>query len=295
MIALVLIGGALAAGPGDDGYVADEINAEPFRPALDPGSMLATEQPEVTERVVARADAWQARNLLIWTSAEDSADQRALVGDLTTVHLAAARGNGRWRLGAGVPLHLLTRSDEHTTPSFVSGDLMLSAKYRPLGGPIAVTAAYSVPLSGSSFQLGSNAASLDAGLVAGFQGERLGAAANAGARLQENVTIDNPDGAFDFGSQVWYRAGVSYGLRADWALTTELSGAFIAESVYGQPLELLVGGRREQAERGGRLLRVGLGVGLRAGIGAPTWRLLVGTGRDPGPLPQVEEVALPSF
>lgn len=295
MIAWLLVGGALAAGPGDDGYTADQINAEPFRPALDPGSMLATEQPEVTERVVARADAWQARNLLIWTSADDDTDQRALVGDLTTAYLAAARGNGRWRLGAGMPLHLLTRSDQHTTPAFVAGDLQLSAKYRPFRGPIALTAAYTIPLEGVTFQLGSLGAALDAGLVVGVQGERLGFAANAGARLQDNVSIDNPDGSFDFGSQLWYRAGASCELKADWALTTEVSGAYAASSVYGQPVELLIGGRREQAERGGRLLRVGLGVGLREGIGAPTWRLLVGTGRDPGPLPTVDEVTLPSL
>ncbi|MFT4979321.1 MAG: hypothetical protein ACI8S6_005231 [Myxococcota bacterium] len=285
-----LIAAALGAGvPGEAGYEPEAISADPFRPPLDPGALLATELPEVTERLVARADMWQAHNLLIWTDA-DTGEQRDVIGDTLTVHLGAARGNGRWRLGVGVPLHLLLSSDAFDAPAFVAGDLAVSGKLRPRQGPAALTLGLSIPLEGVSHQLGAQTPALDVGAVVGRQGERLALGANAGLRLQDPVTIDNANGSFELGSQAWYRLGGGYTVAGDWDLTAELMGAVAADSVSGQPLELLVGTR---SEADGRLVRAGLGVGLRAGIGAPTWRLLVGIGRDPGPLPTVDAIALP--
>ena len=289
----LMVGAALAAGsPLDAGYEPDPINAEPFRPPLDPGALLATELPQVTERAVARADLWQAHNLLIWTDAE-TGEQVDLIGDLVTAHLAAARGNGHWRVGASVPLHALVRSDAYgSLPSFVAGDLMVSAKYRPGRLPLAVTGGVLVPLQGDALQLGASVPAVDVGLVAGWQGERLSVGANAGLRVQDGVTIDNEDGSFEYGSQAWYRLGAAVGVLRDWDLTAELAGSTGTESVYGRPLEVLVGTRREADS--GRLLRAGVGVGVQEGIGAPTWRLLVGIGHDPGPLPQVDDIELPS-
>lgn len=282
---------AQAAGvPGTPGYVPDALDAEPFRPALDPGGLLTTESPAVAGRSSARADVWAAHNLLLWTP--ESGDAVALIGDTMTLHLAAGRTLGRTRIALSAPLHLLAGSETFDVPALIAGDVRLSVK-RPLTGWLAVQGDLSAGMGGDAYQLGSSAPRAEASLAAGRRGEQRALLANLGVRLQQATTLQTlSDGDLSLGNAAWYRVGVAQTLNPAHTLemTAELHGAIASGSISGQPLEAMLGlqqqpppSGRDDGERegdGGGRVRVGLGVGLRPGIGAPAWRLLVGVGHE---------------
>ena len=117
---------------------------------------------------------------------------------------------------------------------------------------------------------------------AGRASEQRALLANVGLRLQQTTTLDTLSaGELELGSGLWYRAGVAQALGAAHRreLTAEVHGMVASSSVYGQPLEALLGVQQRTPERG-QQVRLGVGVGLRQGIGAPTWRLLLGVGQD---------------
>ncbi|MEL6343525.1 MAG: hypothetical protein AAFV53_10350 [Myxococcota bacterium] len=265
--------------PTDEDYIFDDLNVETFRPALDPGAMAATESLQVPTGFIVRADLWTSHNLLLWQSDDPSDGRVDVIGDVLTLHLAAAKGiSEKLRLGASAPLHVLARSDVFSVPAPAPGDLTFSAKYQ-LQRRFGFLGSLSAPLGGGALQLGSPSPVLDLGVVTGFMGERLRALANGGVRVQEAITLDNVDASISIGPGIWFRGGLGTAVRRDIWLSAEVHGTIYGPSVFEQPLEGMLSMQRTPSGRG-RFWRVGLGVGLQGGVGAPTWRLMIGGGRQ---------------
>lgn len=268
--------------PGGKAYDPEPLNADPFRPAMDPGALLATESAHVPDQFIARADLTQVHNPLIWISEEG--EQVNLIGDAIGLHLGAGLGLGRVRLGASAPLIRLLESDAHEVPSVLAGDLALSAKYAILQGDglaLAGIGVVTLPLGADAFQLGHDGMSGDLGVALGG-GERLAWLTNVAYRLQPATALDNEAGVLTLDDALLVRGGVSVPVGAQLALSGELLASLTPSDlvVESTPVEAMFGASHRTRE--GRLLRGGLGVGLIGGIGAPTWRLMIGIGHDPG-------------
>lgn len=274
-----LISAALA-GPGDANYTATPLNADPFRPAL--SGTMAVESVALPARFVVRADLTSTRNLLIWIGEDDT--RYNLLEQVTTLHLGASwRVGERGALSIGAPLHLLLSSDTFTTPAALAGDLALGARIQLLpwlGGIAGV----SFPLGAVQYQLGYPGSSLDLGLLLQAPLGPVTALLSSGLRAQPESTLRTPDGDLTLGDHLWYRAGLLWPLRPSLDLSGALLGRYTpGAAIAGAPLEAMV--EAQHRSETGALFRCGLGAGIIEGIGAPTWRLLVGVGYDPDAAP----------
>ena len=80
--------------PGGQLYEPEQLNADPFRPALDPGALLATESAQVPEQLTVRADLTEAHNPLVWIS--ENGEQVNLIGDALGLHLGGPVPKVKW-------------------------------------------------------------------------------------------------------------------------------------------------------------------------------------------------------
>lgn len=276
----------------DQGYQQVNLNADPYIPPLGPAALNATDLPRVTAHTTVRADLRYTDSLLLWQNNVEG-QTYTLLKNLTTLHVAAGRGNEHWRVGLGVPLHRMWGSDLFDDKAFVAGDLRASLKYRPGSAPVAVDVAYSLPLSGDSYLLGTSGGVLDATLIAGIERPNLSAGLNVGGRFQPTVTIVNEDASFDFGNHIRAQTGLGVAVWNGWDATVEALSNYAPSSYVGQSFEAMVGARRRAAS--GQLIRLAVGVGLGSGIGAPAFRLQVGLGQALTPaVPLTENTAPPS-
>jgi hypothetical protein len=273
----------------------EPFNADPFRPAMGPGALLATESAHVPDQFIARADLIQVHNPLIWISKDG--EQFEFIGDAIGIHLGAGRGLGRTQLGISAPLIRLLTSDTEAVPSVLAGDLALSAKYAVLQKDwlaLAGIGALTFPLGADTFHLGHDGISGDLGVAMGG-GEGLAWLTNIAYRIQPSVSLSNVAEVLVLKNAVVVRGGVSLPVGEQLALSGELLTSFIPTDLMAEstPMEVMVGASHQTRE--GRLLRGGLGVGIVGAVGAPTWRLMIGIGHDPGaPLILVpEETPLP--
>jgi hypothetical protein len=269
--------------PGGSAYDPEQLNADPFRPAMDPGALLATESAGIPEQLIARADLTEVHNPLIWISEED--EQVNLIGDALGLHLSAARGLGRVRLGVSAPLIRLMASDAHEVPAVMAGDLALSGKVALKQGDgvrLAALTQLTVPSNADEYQLGHDTATAELVFIADG-GQRLSWLVNAGYRLQPTTQLVVESGELLLDDALLLRGGIAAPVGEQTSLTGELLASLTpsALAVESTPVEVLLGARRHTRE--GRLLRGGLGIGVIGGIGAPTWRLMIGVGHDPGP------------
>jgi len=295
---MVVLLAQLAAAQSASESVSDTLepfNADSFRPAMGPGALLATESARVPDQFIARADLTQAHNPLIWIDEDGS--QLDLIGDAIGIHLGAGRGLGRTQLGISAPLIRLITSDTEAVPSVMAGDLALSAKYAVLRRDrlaLAGIGVLTVPLGADIFHLGHDGISGDLGVAMGG-GEGLAWLTNIAYRIQPSASLDNAAEALTLKNAAVVRGGLSLPVGEELALSGELLTSFIPTDLMAEstPIEVMVGASHQTSE--GRLLRGGLGVGIIGAIGAPTWRLMIGIGHDPGaPLILVpEETPLP--
>lgn len=263
------------------------FNADPFRPTLDPGGLLSTESAMVPAELIVHADLTQAHNPLIWMS--DGGEQLAIIGNAMGLHLGAGLGLGRWRVGARTPLLRLFGSDAHKTPSTMAGDLTLSGKYAIIQGDrlrMAGLVDVSVPLGAHIFQMGDDFLTMEPRVALGG-GQRIRWLANVGYRLQSRKELITANGTLDLTSPVTGCGGVAFPLSRQLALTMEGLVAFSpsALAIASTPVEGMLGLQHQHEE--GRILRGGVGIGIVGGIGAPTWRLMLGVGHDPGSTPVI--------
>lgn len=274
----LLLGLALGADP-QGGFPADA-----WRPPLEADGLLAVEGAELPRGWEARLDgSWALRPLV----AVGEAETVPLVQHLLSVQASASGRLGPLRLGARAPLGAVIGGESVEKPSFAAGDPSLSLKLcsgagRPLAA--AVQAELSLPLGGERLWLGATGASFSALLILDA---RIGAwrlALDGGLRAQPEADLvwDSEERGPSLGRQALAAGAIAREIGENGRLSLEVSAALGLDprlAPQSTPLELLAGWRGLRPDGG--LWRVGLGVGVLPGVGAPAARLLVGGGARP--------------
>ncbi len=274
MIAL-LLGAALAA-EVDGLFLADAL-----RPPTDADGLLAVDGATLPETWEARLDATLAHHALLAYGPEDPL---VLVEDVLTLHASAGLRLGPARLTGRVPLGALLRAEGLDQPAVAAGDPALGLTLSPWSGrrlAVAAAAELGIPLGGEALWLGSGGPSYSAIAILDGRAGAWRLALNAGIRGQPAVDLLLYDDADQpsLSRQILARAALERRLGQDSHLSLELAGALDTHG-YDQstPLEALVGYRRQRAQ--GQILRVGAGLGLLPGVGAPGLRVMVGVGQQ---------------
>jgi hypothetical protein len=278
---LLLVGAALAAAPGEAGFVAPRTTADLFRPAQDGAHALAVEDADTTTTLGARAVASHARRPLVW--AGDDGSSVDILKDVLAVHLLASAGFGPVQVGVRAPFYVLVTSDLDRPTGGVPGDPGLDIKatlWAPDGAPagvgVGVLASVTAGWGGERLQLGGGGPS---GELGAHGTARLPAdiyvLINAGARLQPPAEL----GDVTAGDRFWTRAAVARSLPAGFGASAEVL-AEVPLPTEGAELPLpvveglLVGTLGDGVD--GPQGRLGLGIPLSAGPGTPVIRLVAG-------------------
>jgi outer membrane protein OmpA-like peptidoglycan-associated protein len=279
-LSLALLCG-LARGASDGEVPA--IDAQLFRPAVDAGTLLGTDESFVPDELAGTGRLlmqWAHQPLVYYPEGRDPQD---LVGDLYQLDVLAGFSYQRVRLGIDLPVVLRSIGDV-TDPETGVGDLSLDLKGRlldrrshPVG--LALASRVSLPTASTVAPLGADGLGwsvhgvLDAAFGRGLVALNLGTAGTPRVEL-ENLTWDD---------HLFARLGASYAIGVGGGLGAELS----AHSPYGElgnpdamPAEALLGGWLRPAG-GDWVLRLAAGTGLTGGVGAPKARALAALAYEP--------------
>ena len=275
---------------------AGSFSAERFRPALDKNGVIDVESGKVLPHLTPDVSLWlgYALNPLLLQQSDGEVSTGALVAHRVGGNLVASIGLLDWvQLGIDMPFILFQADDiaalssqvQAAQPSIVGlGDLRLVPKFRLLRADddqfvdLALSAGFTVP---TGFPADSYLGDGNFTFVPELHASRdLGPAtlaANLGLRLRErkeffDLVVDH---------EVSYRAGFAWRFHETNQLPLTLMGSFNGatpligafQNVNTAPLEVLAGAAYDV----GPLQVFGdVGLGLIAGFGTPTTRLLAG-------------------
>lgn len=263
---------AQAVAPGGEGYQPPQLPVDPFRPVIDGGAQLATESARIQPGTLAASHLSWAHAPLRWETPDGEAS--AVIQDAIALHLGARLSAGPLQLGVSAPAYLVVTGLGWEGSDTVLGDPSLQAKLAVWrdGYGAGLVGRLGLPLGASQRALGQPAISGELGLLgSGALGPVL-ASANLGVRLAPTAEL----GDLVVGDQLWIRGSASLELDPRWQPALEL----VAETPLAdpdpskRPLELL--GALHHRWPQGPILHAGLGRGISAGIGAPSWRLVAG-------------------
>jgi hypothetical protein len=233
-----------------------------------------------------------ARHLLVLDLATGAS--YAVVSDQLALHAALALGlSRRAALFVGLPVNLMMLGDD--PPAGIStrlprpegaglGDAQLGARARLVGtadSPVsfAVQASLFMPLASvnsDQHYSGDEGLSLDQKLLLQANLQRFRLRANVGLRVRSHLSLPN----IKVGDEFTFGLGAEYALaQRAVRLLAELSGASFLTDLGGKsttPLDLLIGVKYQHPR--GFAAGVGAGPGLSAGLGTPSWRVLVSVG-----------------
>jgi outer membrane protein OmpA-like peptidoglycan-associated protein len=254
-----------------------ELDAQLYHTSIDAQRTLWTD------------DAGKARNLtgtatlafgyvdrpLVYVGPDD--ESTALVESALQANLLGGYTFGPIRVGADVPLYLMTASEVAAGGAGL-GDVDFDVKGtildhddHPVG--VALSARTSLPTSSVDAPLGASGVGWAIQGIASRKTDDWLLAANIGTRGVPAATLEN----VDVDDRFFYRAGVGYAITDAAGVSGDLAG----ELSYGEPLsnpagapiELLAGGWGRLSETVS--LKGGLGTGLSQGIGAPVFRAVM--------------------
>lgn len=262
---------------------AAQIDVERFKPAVTYDGWVTGEGSGTRPS----DDPWEfglflnyGLNPLVTTDEDGELRDQIVGGRLGADFLGSVSIADPFAIGLDLPLYVLQRGD--ADPSMAGlGDLRIVPKLRilkdrldPLG--LALAAEVRAPTHTGDFSGGARNVSVIPKLIADHRylnGVRLGA--NAGVALRERTSFANVEAGHElvYAGALGYRLG---GIQGTTELGVELAGAVgLAESDAEEvPLEALPFVRHEPSEEWE--IMGGLGVGILAGYGTPTFRVFVG-------------------
>ncbi len=277
---LLALGAALAAPPmpGQSGYQMPDLDAEPWRPALASGHFLSTEEVRVDSPFTGRVDLRWAHQPLLWEILPGEVE--GVLDEAVAVDLSATWALGPLRLGLWAPAYVITRSETTNSRGTALGDGRIQALYaladQEFG--LGLRLAVGVPLGGVSRSVGQGSIRGEVALVADADAGPVRLAGEVGWVTGSEVvlTVDQVSS-----SSLDLRLGAAWRAWERSALTAELVGSWTpgVPGLPGLPAELVLGASHRRP--GGRTLRGGASVALTPGLGAPTFRLLLGAGHLP--------------
>ena len=275
--AALLVASPARAQTADD-VALPAINAQLFRPSIDAGGMLWTD-----DAARARSGQVSGRMLLSYANEPlvftfDSGDRIEVVSGVTQADLVGGYTLGRVRLGVDVPLYLRASGTAFDGRSSGLGDVAADVKVSaltqataPIG--LAFGGRLAVPTATLDTALGNPGVAWE---LQAIVDRRLGPALlalNLGSRGVPSATLE--DLAWD--DQLLLRAGAAVDLTDAAGVSAELAGSFTYVELgdpQATPLETLVGGWLRPGPRN-LVLRGGLGTGLTTGVGTPRLRTVL--------------------
>jgi len=260
-----------------------ELDAQAFRPSIDSQATLWTDDASVAPGGTASlrlAGNWAHAPLVIRWGEGETLD---LVRDSVNLDLLAGVTLWRLRLGADLPLYLLSTSDIDGGGGGL-GDIGIDVRgsildERSHGFGLAMSGRLDLPTSTVDAALGSPGLGGELGLVGSKHFGDLLVAANLGTRFAPetqlvNVVVDD---------QFFYRLGGGYALNDAAGLSLDVAGHVNYNEPFGNhaanPIEGLLGGWYRLRER--LVLRGGVGHGFTKGIASPDLRLVAMVSWEP--------------
>lgn len=259
---------------------AQDVDGQQFDPAIGEDDFARVDDSEVGPGAGGFGLWFHHANAPLVYAYEDGRDPVELLGSVGTLDLQGWFGVGPVRLGLDLPLHTYAQGlDLDAAGSHVLGDIradlraeLLRRADSPVG--LAVAAGLTLPTGNGAAYLGEPGVS---GGVRGILTTELGntlLSANLG--WVGAAPTELPAGGI-WGHRTVWGAGLRQSFSAQWSAAAELTGAaFLGGEAPGGtvPLEGLVSGRWAASET--IALRAGLGRGLTGGMGAPSFRALLG-------------------
>lgn len=277
-MSLLLLALALPARAQD--HTPPAVSTSLLRPAPDATRALALPEADVRPGWTTRADLQYLRNPLLHL--DEDGHSTAVLASVLQLDLGASWGLGNLRLAATAPAVLRYQGDSGLPGSTLgdpAAELKIALLPRPWQVSLALLGGLSLPLGGYAVGLGEDGVTGQGGLLVDGQAGPLWLAGQAGARFRPQQAA----GELVLDDSLQLRSAASLHLqRTD--LTAELLSETALDAPFADyrssPTELLLS--VSHARDSGLLLRVGGGLGLVAGPGAPAWRLIIGVGQAGG-------------
>ncbi|MEE2751182.1 MAG: OmpA family protein [Myxococcota bacterium] len=272
-LALMLPGTALAGEP---------VDAQRFLPGMGTTNFWTMTELPQDHRPGATLHFNYADDPLVYR--RDGEEEIEVLSRVGTANLVAWSTLGRFRVGADLPLHVV--SSGYGVEGFrligdmrVLGDTQL-VDWGNIG--LSASASLSLPTGAEDAWLGEQNLSARGNLQAAWNAGRVQALARAGVRTGSSAQI----GDLELGSRLAFATGVAWEATDALSFSGELDAeALLFNDTPGSlPAELLLGAHRSLTDSW--MLHLGAGKGLTQGIGAPDFRALVSLGWIP-PRPQL--------
>jgi outer membrane protein OmpA-like peptidoglycan-associated protein len=284
LLALIV---SLAAAQDVTGGAAPDLNAQFFRSTADGMGLLWTDQARraLHNQFAGRFVAHYTDEPFVYLP--DEGEKIALVSSVMQADLVGAYAYDRLRVGAVVPIYLLSQSDLAGNETGL-GDVAVDARVTlldptdslPMG--LGLQGRVFLPTATVTAPLGDPGVGWEvSGLIDADLTNRLLVAANVGVRGAPNTTLENVtlNDSFDGRLAAHYLIAP----EPDVALALELASRANLPGDgegAGMNLEWLLGGHGRIPDSS-VVVRAGFGTGITGGVGTPDWRLVLGVGWEP--------------
>ena len=269
---------------------ADEldVNAQLFRPAIDSRYFLW-----INETGLAEDNALHFKGVFSYSSRPlvymgYDGTQIDFLHSVSQLDLLGRYVYGDVRFGVNLPLYAYiegeTPTGENISQSAI-GDILFDVKYRYPEGKLPIGLAFALrstlPTSGSTAPVVSSKPVAEAEFMLDKQINKLQLVLNIGHRYQQDFSYE----LAQFGSQFFYRGGLSYTVQPNMGVSTEFIGAHLYDPADGDPRsqELMLSSWGKRADL---FVQGGFGFGLGKGIGTPTWRAMASVQYSPSAKPK---------
>ncbi|MFZ5480906.1 MAG: OmpA family protein [Myxococcota bacterium] len=279
MLPLLLSGLASA----QDAPAVPELNANLFHASVDSGVGFGVDDARV------RPDRYVNTRVLLhyvndpFVYQYEGGDRYELVSDLFAVQVLAGYTFGRLRVGADLPLYLVS-AGQVQDGGVTLGDLGLDVKavaLDPASAPLglAVAGRLLLPTGSNEIPVGDAGVGAELGAIASKDAGDWRLAANLGARLAPAVELEN----VDWGSQFFVRGGVGRAFSEKAGAALEMSANlglsdFLA-NYASSPAEGMLSGYYRVHDN--FVARLGVGTGITRGIGSPAARVIASVAFEP--------------
>lgn len=261
-----------------------QLNAQNYTPPVDSEMTMWANDASLKPDGYFGARLWgqYVSRPLVYQWEDETREADVLVKSLLQLNAVGSISFKRIRLGLDVPLYLTASGSQVNTGTGL-GDLgvdlkgtLLDTDDNPLG--LALGARFNLPTATVDAPLGSPGLGGELQVMADKRLGDLLLVANLGTRFGPEIVLEN----VTLNDQFLWRAGAGYAVTDAFGLSLDLAG----QSNYSAPLsnpasspiEAMLGG---WGRVGKMVLRTGLSTGLTAGVGAPTFRGVLGLAYEP--------------
>ena len=254
------------------------VNAHTFRPAIDSQYFLWLNETGLAKDNVLHFKGVFSHTSrpLVYTGYDGT--EIDFLHSVSQLDLLGSYVYGDVRIGVNLPIYAYIEGESPTGENISQssiGDLLFDVKYRYKEGKLPIGLAFALrstlPTSGSTAPVVSSKSIAEVELMVDKEVDAFQLVVNIGHRYQQDFAYE----LAQFGSQFFYRGGVSYTLRPDMGISTEFVGAYLYESgespSRSQEIMLSSWGKKSDFS-----IQGGVGLGLGKGIGTPDWRAMAG-------------------